>query len=85
MLDQHRLVERQRKIDRAMSMKLWKKTKGRIPCINECGHYREMSAKEIENSTGKYICAECSLKLEDDTSAIMKLFSKDIYKVCGIE
>jgi hypothetical protein len=63
---------------------LFKKTNGNIPCLNECGYFKQKTKDEVLTDIGNtFICKECSEKLGNDVNKLF--FQKDIYKIYGIE
>jgi hypothetical protein len=71
------------KIEKAKNTKLWKITKGKIPCLRECGYFLTKTKNELMRDSNNFICSDCSSK--HDNSDSMNLFmSKNIWKIFNI-
>lgn len=85
-LQKHKQQEKERRVRRTKNMKLWKITKGKIPCLSECGYYQTKSKEEVLSGGHNFICPNCSKELENDTSELFKLFdSKNVYSIYNID
>jgi hypothetical protein len=76
------------KIELAKSTKLWNITKGKIPCLCECGYVDTKTENEVLYESNNFICASCCKELEkdDDHSATTKVFqTKNIYSIFNIK
>lgn len=73
-----------RKAHRAKNLKVWNITKGKIPCIRQCGYYQQQTKEETLKGSNMFACKECSAKAEKEDS-VSKLFSRNIFSILGIE
>jgi hypothetical protein len=77
------------KIQLAKNTKLWNITKGKIPCLNECGFTRTATKDEVlYESSNNFICGNCVKELEKDgnTSGTSKIFDTiDVYSIFNIK
>lgn len=88
-LDKHKENEKKRKVLLAKNTKLWNITKGKIPCLNECGYHDQMSKDEVlYNRSNNFICSECCRKLESEDKyyGVSKVFdTKNVYQIYNIK
>ena len=84
-LQQAKQEDQERKAFRAKNTKLWNVTKGKIPCICGCGYTQQQTKEETLESSNKYICKDCSIKIEQEGTSLWTFFDKNIYEICGAE
>lgn len=82
--DKNNNKEKAYKIEKANNTKLWRITKGIIPCLRQCGYVKTKSKEEVMHGRGNnFICATCTSKHDDSDS--MKLYEEsNIWKVFKI-
>jgi hypothetical protein len=84
--DEAKKREKALKAEDAKNLKLWKASKGKIPCLNECGYYDFRNKDDILNGSNNFICADCVKMLEEKNISTFSLFgTKNVYKLFGIE
>jgi hypothetical protein len=84
-LQKHKERKKQIKAEIARDKKLWKATKGKIPCLLECGYHNVKTENEVLEGSNNFVCADCSKKMVNN-SALFKIFNeKNIYGMFSIE
>lgn len=56
------------KIEKQQKERLWKATKGILPCINNCGETRKFKKDQLSSST-KWACLKCREQAEKEGNA----------------
>lgn len=74
--------ERAQKAEYDRNLKLWKISKGAIPCLNKCGYTETRSKDEVLNGSNNFICAKCSTTLKDDTWKVFR--ENSVFRMFGI-
>lgn len=64
--------------------KLWKASKGKIPCLRQCGCIKDYTEKEVMRENLNYVCAKCTQQLGDD-NAFATFKETNIYKIFNID
>jgi hypothetical protein len=78
---EHLKIENEQK---KKALKLYNITKGKIPCINQCGYTRQQTKEETLESSNTFLCPACC-KEADEKGNIWDLFKKDIYETMGVK
>lgn len=85
--DKQKSKEAARKAERARDTQLWNATKGKIPCLNQCGYFQQKTKEEVMTDGNNFICASCCKKLDkEDHFATFNIFSKrNVYAIYNIK
>lgn len=83
-LEKNKKKEAARKAEIARSNKLFQATKGKIPCLMECGYVQIKTKEEVQRSSNNFICSGCCLNHGDDIVHRV-IDKKNIYKMFNIQ
>lgn len=86
LLNKHKAEVNEQKKELARNRRLWKVTKGKIPCLYQCGYVHKKTESEVLHGEGlNFICKDCTDKFKGDMSAASRIFQgTNVYMIHGI-